>query len=60
MLFEYFRFIDFFFDIAIFTLFLNFCHVRGKFIRLEDKMDVKTILDTSLKILRIQQEKNKH
>lgn len=50
MLFEYFNFIEFFIDEAIF-FFFNFCHARGKFIRLEDKMDMKTILNNSLKIL---------
>lgn len=52
MLFVYLHFIDFFFDIAIYILFFfYFCHVRGKFMRMEDKMEMKTILITSLKIV---------
>lgn len=40
MVFEYFHYVDFFSDEA-------FYHVRGKFTRMDDKMDLKTTLKTS-------------
>lgn len=48
MLFDYLNFIGSFFEESIFHFFL--CHVPGRFIRMKDKMDMKTIMNTSRKI----------
>lgn len=42
MLFDFLNFIGSFFEESIFHFFL--CHVPGRFIRMKDKMDMKTIM----------------